>query len=82
MKTDAPSGVTAVTLTYDALGRMVEQNRNSVYTQIVYGPGGGKFALMNGQTLSKAFVPLSGGATAVYTSATNVSYYRHADWLG
>src|SRR3989454_7792796 len=36
---------------------------------------------MNGQTLSKAFVPLPGGATAVYNSSA-LSYYRHADWLG
>ncbi|PYV24820.1 MAG: hypothetical protein DMG27_11950 [Acidobacteria bacterium] len=50
-------------MTYDALGRMVEQNRSGSYTQIVYGPDGGKLALMNGQTLSKAFVPLSGSAT-------------------
>lgn len=81
MKTDAPAGATSVTLTYDALGRMVEQNRNSVYTQIVYGPEGDKFALLNGQTLSKAFVPLSGGATAVYTSS-GLSYYQHSNWLG
>lgn len=61
---------TTVGLTYDALGRMVEQNRNGAYTQVVYGPGGGKLALMNGQTLEKAFVPLPGGATAVYAGAT------------
>ena len=68
-------------LTYDALGRMVEQNRSGAYTQIVYGPLGNKLALMNGQTLSKAFVGLPGGATAVYTSS-GLSYYRHSDWLG
>jgi RHS repeat-associated protein len=47
----------------------------------VYGPGGGKLALMSGQTLAKGFVPLSGGATAVYNS-NGLAYYRHADWLG
>ena len=36
---------------------------------------------MNGQTLSKAFVPLPGGGTAVYTSS-GLAYYRHSDWLG
>ena len=41
------------------MGRMVEQNRSGSYTQIVYGPDGSKLALMNGQTLSKAFVPLA-----------------------
>ena len=64
---------------------MVEQNRSGVCTQIVYGPLGNKLALMNGQTLSKGFVGLPGGATAVYTwnnSSAVLSYYRHADWLG
>jgi RHS repeat-associated protein len=73
--------IDTVNLTYDALGRMVEQNRSGVYTQIVYGPAGGKLALMTGQSLQKAFVPLPTGATAVYNSA-GLAYYRHADWLG
>ncbi|HTD23757.1 MAG TPA: RHS repeat-associated core domain-containing protein [Terriglobales bacterium] len=75
------SGANTVNLTYDALGRMVEQQRGTSYQQIVYGPGGGKLALMNGQTLAKAFVPLPGGATAVY-NASGLQYYRHSDWLG
>jgi RHS repeat-associated protein len=81
---DAEGKVLAVdttSLAYDALGRMVEQNRSGSYTEIVYGPLGDKLALMNGQTLTKAFVPLPGGATAVYNSSA-LSYYRHADWLG
>jgi len=72
---------TSVSATYDALGRMVEQQRSTAYQQIVYGPGGGKLALMNGQTLTKAFVPLPGGATAVYNSS-GLQYYRHSDHLG
>jgi len=75
-----------VCLTYDALGRMVEQARGSIctssYTQILYSPTGGKLALMNGQSVSKAFIPLPGGATAVYTSGPTLSYFRHPDWLG
>jgi RHS repeat-associated protein len=81
---DAENKLTAidsVNLTFDALGRMVEQARGTSYTQIVYSPGGGKLALMSGQTLQKAFVPLPGGGTAVYTSA-GLAYYRHPDWLG
>lgn len=74
--------VAGVNLTFDAFDRMVEQNRSGSYTQIVYGPGGGKLALMNGQTLVKGFAPLSAGDTAVYTSGPTLSYYRHADWLG
>jgi len=54
------TGSSTVNLTYDALGRMVEQQRGTAYQQVVYGPDGGKLALMNGQTLTKAFVPLPG----------------------
>jgi RHS repeat-associated protein len=68
-------------LTFDALDRMVEQNRSGTYTQIVYAPTGDKLALMSGQSLSKAFVPLPGQATAVYTSS-GLDHYRHSDWLG
>jgi RHS repeat-associated protein len=60
---------------------MVEQAVGSNYTQVVYGPLGNKLALMNGQTLVKAFVPLPGGATAVYNNS-GFAYYRHSDWLG
>ncbi len=56
-------------LTYDALGRMAEQNRSGSYTQMVYGLSGGKLALMNGQTFAKAFVPLPAGAVAVWGHA-------------
>src|SRR6266851_8465261 len=61
--------------------RMVEQNRSGSYTQVVYAPTGGKLALMSGQTLQKAFVPLPGQATAVYTSS-GLDHYRPSDWLG
>jgi RHS repeat-associated protein len=71
----------AVSLTYDALGRMVEQNRSGSYSQIVYSPRGQKLALMNGKTLEKGIVPLSGKALAVYSS-TGLEYYAHADPLG
>ncbi len=76
------TAVDTVGLSYDALGRMVEQNRSGSYTQILYGPNGGKLALMNGQTVTKAFIPLPAGATAVYTSGPTLSYFRHPDWLG
>jgi RHS repeat-associated protein len=73
--------VDTVSLTYDALGRMVEQNRSGTYTEIAYAPGGSKLALMTGQILQKAFAPLPGGGTAVYNSS-GLAYYRHTDWLG
>jgi RHS repeat-associated protein len=71
----------AVSITYDALGRAVEQNQGGTYSQIVYGPDGSKLAVMNGQTLQSAFIALPGGATAVYNSS-GLAYYRHPDWLG
>lgn len=71
----------AVNITYDALDRAIEQARGTSYTQIVYSPTGAKLALMNGQTLQKAFVSLPGKATAVYTSS-GLDHYRHSDWLG
>jgi RHS repeat-associated protein len=60
---------------------MVEQNRSGIYTQIVYEPSGGKLALLNGQTLQKAIVPLPGGGQAVYNSS-GLLYYGHSDHLG
>lgn len=75
-----PVTVNSTALTYDAFGQMVEQQNGSSYTEILYSPVG-KTALMNGQTLSKAFVYLPGGATAIYNS-TGLAYYRHSDWLG
>lgn len=71
----------AVGTTFDALDRMVEQNRSGSYTEIIYSPTGSKLALMNGQTLEKAFIPLPGKATAVYTTA-GLNSYSHSDWLG
>jgi RHS repeat-associated protein len=72
-------------LTYDALARMVEQaggsSCSSSYQQILYGPSGEKVALMNAQTMTKAFISLPSGAEAVYTSS-GLAYYRHSDWLG
>ena len=76
-----PVVIDAINLTYDAVGRMVEQNRSSVYTQIVYAPGGSKLALYGGQTLQKAIIPLTGGALAVYNSG-GLLYYGHSDHLG
>jgi RHS repeat-associated protein len=76
-----PVKIDGLGVTYDALGRMVEQLNSGIYSQIVYAPTGQKFALMGGQTLQKAFVPLPGGLTAVYESG-GLTYYRHPDWQG
>ncbi len=68
-------------VTYDALGRAVEAAEPGGTIEFLYGPGGGKLAVMNGQTLGAAYIPLPGGGAAVYHGAT-LAYYRHADWLG
>ncbi len=68
-------------VTYDALGRAVEAAEPGGAIEFLYGPGGGKLAVMNGQTLLTADVPLPGGGSAVYHGAA-LAYYRHADWLG
>jgi len=71
----------STTLTYDALGRMVEQNQSGTYFQIVYSPTGKKLAMMKAQVIQQAFVPLPGHAKAEYLS-WGLSHYRHPDWLG
>jgi len=63
-----PHTINSVTLVYDALDRMVEQQSGSGNNEIIYGPTG-KLALMNGQTLRKGVARLPGGGTAVYTSS-------------
>ena len=74
------TGSVTVTATYDALDLVVEQYNGSTYTQILYSPVG-KTALMSGSTLTKAFVNLPGGGTAIYNSS-GLAYYRHSDHLG
>jgi RHS repeat-associated protein len=69
---------------FDALDRMAEHGKGATcatYDQVLYGPGGTKLAIMSGQALSKAFIPLPGGAKAIYTTA-GLQYYRRPDWLG
>lgn len=73
--------IDGIGVTYDAMDRMVEQNRSGVHTQIVYAATGEKFALMSGQTLQKAFVPLPGGGVATY-NGSGLLYYGHSDHLG
>ncbi len=68
-------------VTYDAFSQMVE-NQGGIY-QFVYSPTGGQpLAIMNGQTLVNAFVPLPvRGEYAIYNSF-GLSQYNHPDWLG
>ena len=77
-----PTTIDAITVTYDALGRMVERSQSGTNREIVYDCTGNKLALMNGlSTIDHAFAALPAGATAVYLPG-GLWYYRHADWLG
>jgi RHS repeat-associated protein len=67
-------------ITYDGLGRMVE-DLNGQY-QFVYSPLGGQpLAYIVGQSHPGAYVPLPGGAFAMYNSS-GLFQYNHPDWLG
>jgi RHS repeat-associated protein len=80
MLTDTPYGSPTISATYDALGRMVERGASGSYTQTIYTPTGVPMT-MQGQSLAEAYVPLSGGAWAVYYS-TVLNAYWHPDWQG
>jgi RHS repeat-associated protein len=73
--------VDGYTTTFDAFNRPVEIQSAAGYTQILYLPTGQKFAMMNGQSVQKYFVPVGGGIQAVYNSS-GFQYYRHSDWQG
>jgi hypothetical protein len=75
------SGSVTVTNTYDAFGRVVENNAGGAYTEFLWGPTDEKLAKVNGATLIKAFIALPGWESAVCT-ASGLMYYRHSDWLG
>lgn len=72
-------GTNGTCLTYDASGRLVEKNVAGAYTEILYSPAG-KVALMNGQTLVNAYIPLPGDET--YNIAPGYARFWHKDWLG
>jgi RHS repeat-associated protein len=75
------ASVNGETITNDAFGRMVE-NKNGA-NQFVYPPmGGPSVAVMNGQNLDVAIIPLPGGANAVYIDTGVLDQYNHPDWLG
>jgi RHS repeat-associated protein len=74
------ASVNTAAVTYDALGRMVE-NQSGAY-EYIYSPFGGPIlASVVGQNPGSAIIPLPGGAVAVYNGLT-LAQYNHADWLG
>jgi hypothetical protein len=72
----------AISGTFDALGRLVENGSGGAYTQFVFSPSGQKIASVQAGTLVKGTVPLPGGATAIYSGSSGMPYIRHLDWLG
>jgi len=78
---DRPVTIDGVGVTYDALGRNVEEDTGGSYTQTIYSPSGAKLAIVSGEALSVAYIPLTGGSVAVYNSG-GLAYYRHSDWIG
>lgn len=75
-----PLTADGVSLTYDALGRMVEQSRSGAYTQFLYSPTGFKMTVFSGQSVLTDRVPLPGGSRADYDGSA--IHIRHGDWLG
>lgn len=68
-------------LVYDALGRTVEVDSGSTYTEIWYTQLG-KTAYMNGSTINYAYWPTPGGGTVEVNGNNVTAYYMHKDWLG
>ncbi len=73
-----PTTIDSITVTYDALGRMVEQSNSGTNTEIQYAPTGFKMQTFNGQTVVDSFVPLPGGTVLV----PQCTCYFHGDWMG
>jgi hypothetical protein len=71
-----------VGVTYDSLGRVVEQNRSGAHTQKIYSPTGFQMQIVNGQTSVYSFSPMPGGGATIWSAPAGAEYYRHADWLG
>ena len=76
-----PLNGSAITGTFDALGRLVETVAGSTHVDFVYGSDGSKIAAVKNGALVKGLVLLPGGETAVYNSS-GLNFIRHTDWLG
>jgi RHS repeat-associated protein len=64
----------------DALGRVVEIDSGSTASEILYSPAG-KTAVMNGTTVTYAYIPMPGGSI-MYKPNDTTHRYWHLDWLG
>jgi RHS repeat-associated protein len=77
----SPISINGSAVIYDAFGRMVENLNGGI--EFVYSPVGGKpLAGMSGQSAGNVYLPLPGGAYAIYNGAGTLYQYNHPDWLG
>ncbi|HEX6502426.1 MAG TPA: RHS repeat-associated core domain-containing protein [Terriglobales bacterium] len=76
-----PSTIDSTTMTYDALGRMVEYQNGTTIKQVMYGPTG-KVAIMNGQTEVTSLQPFPASGVLVHRPGSQTNLWRHPDWLG
>ena len=65
---------------YDAFGQAVENDSNGAASEILYSPVG-KTAVMNGMTVTYAYIPMPGGSVQLKPNNTT-RRYQHKDWLG
>jgi len=76
----ATCGTNGTCMTYDAFGQPVEKNAAGTYAEILYSPYG-KTAIMSGQTLTNAYVPMPGGQSSLYDNLGG-HHIEHRDWRG
>jgi hypothetical protein len=69
--------------TFDALGNLAEQNIPSYNStlQYLHDEQGAELGFAQAQSAGWTWIPLPGGATAVYVGG-NLQNYWHSDWLG
>ena len=78
----ANCGTSGTCITYDAQGRPVEINRAGTYSELLYSPIG-ELAVMNGQTVTNAYIPSpAGGYVWTNNASGNNRVFQHYDWLG
>jgi RHS repeat-associated protein len=68
------------TLTYDALGKVVETANGGVYTVFEYTPIGSKIVWNQSNTWTRGHLPMPGGTSLDWTPSA--TYIHHKDWLG
>jgi RHS repeat-associated protein len=68
--------------TFDALGNLAEQNipSDNYTAQYLYDEHGAELGFARAQSAGWTWIPLPGGATAVYVGG-NLQNYWHSDWL-